>query len=63
MADLDAALQLFEATESKLEKLWSQTESHIGSGPAFGSPPEYDELCLALRQIAVSKRRVWSNVG
>ncbi len=55
MADLDAALQQFEATESnleKLEKLWAKIESHIGDGgPAFGSPPEYDELCLAFRQI------------
>src|SRR5690242_9858735 len=54
MADLDAALQYFEATEGnlkKLEKLWSQIESHIPSGPAFGSPPEYDELCLTFRQI------------
>jgi hypothetical protein len=55
MADLDAALQQFEGTESnleKLEKLWVQIETHIGDGgPAFGSPPEYDELCLAFRQI------------
>jgi hypothetical protein len=54
MADLDAALQQFEATESnleKLEKLWAQIETHIGGGPAFGSPPEYDELSLAFRQI------------
>jgi hypothetical protein len=54
MADLDAALRQFEATESnleKLERLWAQFETHIGSGPAFGSPPEYDELCLAFRQI------------
>lgn len=54
MADLDAALRQFEATEAnleKLEKLWSQIESHIPDGPAFGSPPEYDELCLAFRQI------------
>jgi hypothetical protein len=54
MADLDAALQQFEATEAnleKLEKLWAQIESHIPDGPAFGNPPEYDELCLAFRQI------------
>jgi hypothetical protein len=54
MADLDAALQQFEATEAnleKLEKLWAQIESHIPSGPAFGSPPEYEELCLVFRQI------------
>jgi hypothetical protein len=54
MADLDAALQQFEAAESNLEKLeslWKQIEEHIGSGPAFGNPPEYDELCLAFRRI------------
>jgi len=54
MADLDGALQQFEATESnleKLEQLWAQIETHIVGGPAFGSPPEYDELCLAFRQI------------
>lgn len=54
MADLDAALQQFEAAESNLEKLeslWKQIEGHIGPGPAFGSPPEYDELCLAFRRI------------
>lgn len=54
MADLDAALQQFEATESnleKLERLWAQIEAQIGDGPAFGNPPEYDELCLAFRQI------------
>jgi hypothetical protein len=54
MADLDAALRKFEATESnleKLEKLWRQIESHIPSGPAFGYPPEYEKLCLAFRRI------------
>ena len=54
MADLDAALQQFEATEAnleKLEKLWTQIEGHIPNGPAFGNPPEYDDLCLAFRQI------------
>jgi len=54
MADLDAALRQFEATEAnleKLDKLWSQIENHIPDGPAFGNPPEYDELCLAFRQI------------
>jgi hypothetical protein len=54
MADLDAALQHFEATEGnlkKLEKLWKEIEGLIPSGPAFGSPPQYDELCLAFRQI------------
>lgn len=42
MADLDAALQQFEAAESNLEKLetlWKQIEEQIGTGPAFGNPP------------------------
>ncbi len=54
MADLDGALRQFEATESnlkKLERLWNDIEKHIPSGPAFGSPPEYEELCLAFRRI------------
>ena len=54
MATLDAALRQFEATEAnleKLEKLWDQIQSHLPSGLAFGSPPEYDELCLAFRRI------------
>lgn len=54
MMTLDAALRQFEATEAnleKLDKLWEQIEHHLPRGPAFGSPPEYDELCLALRRI------------
>lgn len=54
MADLNTALQQFEATEAnleKLEKLWDQIEGHIPEGPAFGNPPEYLELSLAFRQI------------
>jgi hypothetical protein len=54
MPSLEMALQLFEATEAnleKLEKLWEKISSHIPSGPAFGAPPEYDDLCLAFRGI------------
>lgn len=54
MADLNAALQLFDATEGNLKKLmdlWNKIEGQMPSGPAFGSPPEYDELCFAFRQI------------
>lgn len=54
MATLDAALRQFEATEAnlgKLDKLWDDIRGHLSGGPAFGSPPEYDELCLAFRRI------------
>jgi hypothetical protein len=54
MTTLAAALQQFEATEanlSKIEKLWVQISELIPRGSAFGSPPEYDELCLAFREI------------
>ena len=54
MTTLEAALRQFDATEAnlgKLEKLWEQIYSLIPEGPAFGSPPEYGELCLAVRQI------------
>lgn len=51
---LDAALRQFETTEAnlgKLEKLWIEIQEHLGGGLAFGSPPGYDELCLAFRRI------------
>jgi hypothetical protein len=54
MSTLAAALQQFEAAETnleKLEKLWEKIASYIPSGPAFGAPPEYDELCIAFRGI------------
>lgn len=54
MKTLDAALGQFEATEAnleKLDKLWEQISRLQPSGPRFGSPPEYDELCLAFRRI------------
>jgi hypothetical protein len=54
MSTLEAALQQFEATEAnleKLEKLWKEISSLLPSGPAFGAPPEYDELCFAFRGI------------
>jgi hypothetical protein len=54
MATLDSALQQFEATEAnlvKLENLWARIEKLLPSSPAFGSPPEYEELCLAFRRI------------
>jgi hypothetical protein len=54
MSTLEAAVQRFEATEAnlqKLEKLWDEISSLIPRGPAFGAPPEYDELCLAFERI------------
>ena len=54
MTTLNAALKQFEATEAnlfKLDKLWAQIEKLLPSSPAFGSPPEYEELCRAFRQI------------
>jgi hypothetical protein len=54
MRTLDSALRQFEATEAnlqKLEKLWEQIHGHLSQGLAFGSPPEYEELCLAFRDI------------
>lgn len=57
MTMLDVALSQFEATQANLEKLdrlWEQICRLQPSGPAFGSPPEYDELCLAFRRILPS---------
>jgi hypothetical protein len=54
MSTLEAALQRFEATEAnleKLEKLWEKIFALIPSGPAFGAPADYDELCLAFQGI------------
>jgi len=54
MTTLDAALREFDAVEANLEKLdrlWAQIQSHLPGGPAFGSPPEYEEACLAFRRI------------
>ena len=57
MADLNTALELFDATESNLKKLmdlWKKIEERMPSGPAFGGPPEYDERCFAFRQILMA---------
>ena len=57
MATLDAALRQFEATEAnlaKLDTLWGRIEGLQPSGSAFGSPPEYEEVCLAFRRILPS---------
>ena len=57
MTTLAAKLQLFSATETnlaKLDALWRQIEGLVPSGPAFGSTPEYEELCLAFRRILSS---------
>src|SRR5713226_8509838 len=57
MSTLEAALGQFEAAEAnlaKLEKLWSLIEALIPSGPAFGSPPEYDEACRAFRGVLLA---------
>lgn len=57
MNTLDNALQEFEATEAnlaKLDNLWKQIEKLLPQGPAFGSSPEYEELCWAFRRILPS---------
>ncbi len=54
MSTLSAALQKFEATAAnlaKLDKLWHQIYGLLPNGPAFGNPPDYEELCLAFRNI------------
>jgi hypothetical protein len=54
MSNLEAALQQFEAAEAnliKLEKLWSEIDTLIPGGPAFGAPPAYEDLCRAFRTI------------
>lgn len=38
-------LEIAEANLVKLEKLWTDIRSSIGNGPAFGSTPEYEDLC------------------
>ena len=54
MSTLSTALQKFEATEAnlgKLEKLWDKISALLPRGPAFGAPPDYDELCLSFRRV------------
>ena len=54
MTTLDTALQQFEATEAnlaKLDTLWERIANLMPSTPAFGSPPEYEELCWKFRRI------------
>jgi hypothetical protein len=54
MSALETALQQFEAAEAnleKLERLWEKISALIPDSPAFGAPPEYDELCMAFRGI------------
>lgn len=54
MTTLQTALDQFaiaEANLSKLETLWVEIEAMIPTGPAFGSPPEYERACYAFRQI------------
>ncbi|HTF72662.1 MAG TPA: hypothetical protein VK638_59345 [Edaphobacter sp.] len=60
MPTLESALQQFEAAEANLEKLekpWGKISGHIPNGPAFGAPPEYDELCLAFAAYCPRCRR------
>ena len=67
---LDAALQQFDATEAnlaKLDSLWTRIRALLPTGPAFGGPPEYQELCLAFRRVlpglpAISGMRVADNL-
>jgi hypothetical protein len=45
-SSLTRALRHFEATEanlSKLERVWKEIVPYLPTGPAFGSPPEYEE--------------------
>jgi hypothetical protein len=54
MGTLDDALNQFEAAEAnlvKLESLWGRIEQLVPTAPAFGAPPEYEELCRAFRQV------------
>jgi hypothetical protein len=54
MRTLDDALNQFEAAEAnlvKLEQIWQRIEQLIPTSPAFGPPPEYEELCRAFRQV------------
>ena len=51
---LNHVLRQFELTEAnlvKLEMLWQKIEGELPSGPAFGSPPEYEEWCIAFKRI------------
>ena len=51
---LNHALRQFELTEAnlvRLEKLWQKIEGELPDGPAFGTHPEYDEWCMAFKQI------------
>lgn len=54
MATLENALRQFELVEAnlaKLEQLWEKIEGLLPNGPAFGSPPGYDESCIAFERI------------
>ena len=54
MTTLDAALQQFDATEANLakhESIWADIQALLPTGPVFGGPAEYQELCLAFRRI------------
>lgn len=54
MATLDDALRQFELAEAnlgKLDRLWEKIEGILPKGPAFGSPPQYDEWCIAFERI------------
>lgn len=54
MSTLDDALNQFDASEAnllKLEGLWERIEQLMPHSPAFGAPPEYEELCRAFRQV------------
>lgn len=57
MSELEAAPGQFEAAEAnlaKLERLWVEIEALIPDGPAFGSPPKYEDACRAFRGILPS---------
>jgi hypothetical protein len=38
-------LEVVEANLVKLERLWREIRGMIGNGPAFGSTPEYEDMC------------------
>lgn len=53
-SSLTAALRHFEAAEanlSKLERLWKEIVPYLPTGPAFGSPPEYEEKVRMYKDI------------
>jgi hypothetical protein len=54
VVELDELLSAMDRTAAnlgKLDDIWGRAASFIPSGPAAGSPPEYDDLCRAWRDL------------